>query len=145
MANSERETGIVCEEKKKIEGEGEQIAVLTADKFLSFSVTLQTRDVPIPEWGEGQVARIRELTGKKRDEVDYLLARGKKQGDDFRDSRAKIAAKSLIDAAGNLLFDEVKDLQKINTIPGKILERIVSEIFDLNGLTEEAEKKEGNG
>lgn len=70
--------------------------------------------VPVPEWG-GEVY-VRGMSGEERDkwEAGIVTSNGKTQRVDMKNVRAKLAAMTVCDEEGNLLFstNDVPDLSK---------------------------------
>ena len=113
---------------------GNEKKILGAQDIIAQARKQATKEVEVAEWG-GTVL-IQEFTGKQRDQVDYLLSSGRRQHGDFRDARGKVVALALVDSAGNPLFNQTKDLEVINGLSGRVLDRLCEEIFAFNGMSE---------
>lgn len=115
------------------------MAILTKAQILAANDVKRIK-IEVPEWG-GEVY-ISTMTGTARDEFETgILANSK--GGKVGNARARLAAATITDEAGNLLFnaDDIEALGKKSQIA---LDRVVAESQKLNKLTnadlEEAEK-----
>lgn len=110
---------------------------------------VQTRTVPVPEWG-GDVI-VRGLTGADRDAYEASLNQMRPKPDGTRElvlvrdnARAKLLVKCLIDENGNRLFKET-DAPALGKKSGAVLDRLYDVATDLSGMSDEAQKElEGN-
>jgi hypothetical protein len=93
--------------------------------------------VKVPEWG-GEVW-VRGMTAKERDdfEASIITRRGSTQVVNMKNVRAKLAAYSICDEDGNLLFSE-KDIDELAQKSATALQRIFEVAQVLSGITEEA-------
>lgn len=115
------------------------MAILTKAQILAANDVKRVK-LEVPEWG-GEVY-ISTMTGTARDEFETgVLAtqRGGKVGD----ARARMAAATLTDEKGNLLFT-YEDIEELGKKSQLALDRVVSASQKLNKMTnadlEEAEK-----
>ena len=94
-----------------------------------------TEEVEVPEWG-GSVL-VRGLTGKERDqfEASIIVGRGKKRDINMRQMRAKLAAHSMVDEQGNLLFS-ASDVEALSNKSSAALERVFAAAQKLSGLSD---------
>lgn len=121
------------------------MALLGKDQILGAEDS-EYRDVPVPEWG-GTV-RIMGISGTGRDahESSFFVfgTGGKIVGKNFKNSRARLLALTLVDEDGQRLFTE-KDITALGAKSGKVLDRLYDIAKELSGLTEAAvEAKAGN-
>ena len=115
------------------------MAILTKAQILAANDVKRIK-LEVPEWG-GEVY-ISTMTGTARDEFETGIlsnAKGGKVGN----ARARLAAATITDEAGNLLFT-ADDIDALGLKSQLALDRVVSESQKLNKLTnadlEEAEK-----
>jgi hypothetical protein len=101
---------------------------------------LQTRDVPVPEWGG--VVRVRGLSGAERDAFQassvVMLPNGK-VGQDFGNMTAKLVARAIVDEDGNPLFNEL-DIGRLGQKSAVALARVNDVAAELSGITEKAQE-----
>ena len=113
--------------------------MLTKDQILEAN-DLPTQDVEVPEWG-GQV-RVRSMSGADRDAFEASMVTLDKDGTrqpDMSNLRVKLVALTLVDDAGNRLFD-VADVQRLALKSAAALEKVFKAAQKLNGLgAQEAE------
>ena len=107
---------------------------LTRDAILA-AASLKTEDVKVPEWG-GTI-RVRELTGRERDEWEASLAvqRGKQMVPDVANMRAKLAARCIIGEDGEPLFTQ-SDVHALGDLSAAALDRVFEVASRLSGLNE---------
>src|SRR5690242_16024071 len=81
------------------------MTALTRDSILG-AADLPAQDVAVPEWG-GSV-RVRGLTGDERDdfEASCVVGKGKQTTVTWKNARAKIVARCVIDDAGARVFSD---------------------------------------
>jgi hypothetical protein len=110
-------------------------AILAADD-------LTKEVVKVPEWG-GEVI-VATMTGEARDSWEQSLLSAKKGEMNMRNIRARLLAFAAVDEKGNRLFTD-DDAERLGKKSAKALERCVSVIQRLNGLTErDLEDAKGN-
>lgn len=112
---------------------------------------IQTREVPIPEWGEGVGVVVRMMTGADRNLFEKSIvaidAEGKRSPN-MDNIRLKLVAMTMVDPDGNPLFgpDELGDLAKKSAAA---IDRIFAVAQELNGMApasvEDAEKNSAPG
>lgn len=97
---------------------------------------IETRTVPVPEWG-GDV-QVRGLTGFERDafESTILDQRGKKAKVDLRNARARLVSMTVVNDKGELLFSD-DDIPMLGTKSASALDRIYDVAAALSGLSDE--------
>jgi hypothetical protein len=97
------------------------------------AAALKTEDVPVPEWG-GSVL-VRELRGRERDEWEASLAvqRGRQMVPDVANMRAKLAARTIVDADGEPLFTQ-QDVAALGELSAAALDRVFEVASRLSGL-----------
>lgn len=112
------------------------MSILTREQILKAD-DLKTETVPVPEWG-GEVI-VRTMTGTARDEYDKSLI-SQKSSDEETDeknyldnARARLCAFTIIDEAGNLVFDE-DDIIEFGKKSSLALNRVFDVAKRLNGL-----------
>jgi hypothetical protein len=113
---------------------------LTKEQILEAS-DLQNLQVEVPEWG-GSVF-VRSMTGADRDAFEASMVTVNADGSrmpDMRNLRAKLVALTLVDAAGNRLFD-VSDIPRLSLKSAAALERVFEAAQRLNGLGVKAEEE----
>lgn len=119
-------------------------------KLLSFDDVVAADDlevitVDVPEWG-GSV-RLRALTGAERDayESDVTQTRGRDVQVNFKNLRAKLVARCLIDEEGNLPFNSKQGIEALGKKNASVLVRLFDKCRKLSGMTEEdVEELAGN-
>ena len=101
----------------------------------------KTVRVHVPEWG-GEV-EIATMTGFARDRFEASIV-GKNGGVNTINIRAKLAAATIVDAEGELLFKE-DDVLKLGNKSAAALERVFIASQKLNRITsDDVEKLAGN-
>jgi hypothetical protein len=110
-------------------------------KLLSKDAILKADDLPrqvveVPEWG-GSVM-VRGLTGSERDkfEASVLVKKGKDYDVKLTDLRARLVVLSVIDEAGNRLFDD-NDVAELGKKSASALNRVFEAAQRLSGLTDQ--------
>jgi hypothetical protein len=110
-------------------------------KLLSKDAILKADDLPrqvveVPEWG-GSVM-VRGLTGSERDkfEASVLVKKGKDYDVKLADLRARLVVLSVIDEAGNRLFDD-NDVAELGQKSASALNRVFEAAQRLSGLTDQ--------
>ena len=103
------------------------MAMLTRDQILNAS-DIKTEVVSVPEWG-GDVY-VCMMTGYARDVFESQML-DKKTGK--KNMRAKLAAATVQDEDGNLLFSE-KDIELLGKKSGAALERIFDVALRINRI-----------
>lgn len=88
--------------------------------------------IDIPEWG-GQV-KVAVMSGFARDRFESSIM-GKNGGINHINIRAKLAAATIVDEEGNLMFDEA-DVQKLGQKSCAALDRVFAAAQRLNLLTD---------
>jgi hypothetical protein len=108
---------------------------------------IRIEQVDVPEWG-GTVY-IRTLTGLQRERyvesIRRTVGHGKKQSVEIvlQQSGAKLAAQTLCDESGKLLFTEA-DIPALARKSARALQRVIDASARLNGLDDEAENDAKN-
>lgn len=121
---------------------------LSADAILG-AEDVQTRNVPVPEWG-GEVT-VRGLTGIERDAYEAGIQQIRPKPDGTREvvfvrdnARAKLLVKCLVDEQGNRIFKD-NDAPALGKKNGAVIDRLYDVAAELSGLSEQAQKDiEGN-
>jgi len=108
---------------------------------------LPTREVPVPEWGG--VVLVRGLTAAERDEyeislIDITASTTGRMVPRVDNMRAKLAARGIVEEAGNRLFTEA-DIEVLGTKSATALDRVCDAVRELSGLgARAAEEALGN-
>lgn len=108
--------------------------MLSRDQILS-AQDIKADEIDIPEWG-GTV-RLRQMTGRQRDEFERALSDQAKLGELGTNMRARIVAATVVDEQDNLLFTEA-DIATLGEKNWRALDRIASTASKLNALTDAA-------
>lgn len=108
------------------------MAILTREQILQ-AQDLRTEEVPVPEWG-GSVL-VRGMTGAERDafEASIVEMHGKNSQVNMANVRAKLAARTIVDEAGERLFTE-KDIEALGKKNATALQRIFEVAQRLSGI-----------
>lgn len=107
------------------------MAILSRDQILKAEDT-QTETVSVPEWG-GEVI-VRTMTGHARDRFESQIV-GKNGGTDMNNIRAKLAAATIVDDKGELLFSE-NDVAKLGKKSAAALDRVFVAAQRLNRISD---------
>jgi hypothetical protein len=101
---------------------------------------LVTEEVDVPEWG-GTVL-VRGLTGRERDvfEASVFTERGGKAVRDLANTRAKLAARAMVDEDGKRLFTD-SDVAALGEKSGAALDRVFAVASRLSGLADDDVKE----
>jgi hypothetical protein len=109
---------------------------LTKEQILS-AKDCQTETVDVPEWGGSVLVRV--MTGTQRDRFEAALL--KDRSDNIR---ARLAACTICDDAGHLLFSEA-DILSLGDKNGSALTRVWEVAVRLNGIgNDDVEALAGN-
>lgn len=116
---------------------------LSRDAFLNQAPPVPTKDVPVPEWGDGATLRLRCLTSGGR--LEFALAQQKASaGEPGPDPTALLVVLAAVDDSGARLF-QTQDVDNISEMSGDVIGRLAGEVLELSGLTDQAAKDaEGN-
>jgi hypothetical protein len=106
------------------------MTLLTKEQILKHE-DLKSEIVPVPEWG-GEV-RVCTMSGFARDRFEAGIT-GKSGGANMSNIRAKLAAATIVDEEGNLLFDEA-DIAKLGKKSCAALDRVFEAAQKLNLIT----------
>jgi hypothetical protein len=114
--------------------------VFGRDQFLSAVPALEIVDVPVPEFGEGVVVRVKGMSAGERDRFEESLKRGKGKNltVDLRNFRARLCVASIVDEHGVKVFTSA-DLPALSAYPVKVLQRICNAAIEASGLNDEDE------
>lgn len=113
---------------------------LTKDQILESS-DLKNEAVDVPEWG-GTVY-VRTMTGADRDQFEASMVSIGVDGTrkaDMTNLRAKLIALTIVDEAGNRLFDS-SDVDRLGLKSASAIERVFAVAQGLNGLGAKAESE----
>lgn len=105
--------------------------LLTKEQILN-SQDGKTIDIDVPEWG-GSVT-ISTMSGFARDQFEGSLV-GKNGGTNISNIRAKLAAATIVDEAGNLLFTD-KDVAALGKKSSAALDRVFEASQKLNKISD---------
>ncbi len=103
------------------------MALLTKEQILKQD-DLKSEIVEVPEWG-GDV-RVCTMSGFARDRFEAGIT-GKNGGTNMSNIRAKLAAATIVDEDGKLLFDEA-DISKLGNKSCAALDRVFAAAQRLN-------------
>jgi hypothetical protein len=120
-----------------------ELKLLGRDEILN-NEDLVYEIVPVPEWG-GAV-RVRSLRATERDAFEGSLVKGsgKTQRIDTQNIRAKLAAKTIVDAQDKNLFTE-KDIVLLGQKSAAALDRVYDTAMRLSKMSkEDMEEEVGN-
>jgi hypothetical protein len=123
-----------------------EVKALTRDDILNAD-DLRIEVVQVPEWGG--IVHIRTLTGLQREKYVESIRRvtgtGKKQSVEIvlQQSGAKLAAQTICDEKGKLLFSE-QDIPRLAAKSSRALQRVIDASARLNGIDDEAEEDAKN-
>lgn len=110
------------------------MAVLTREQIDKASDSVTER-VPVPEWGKDAEVIITSMGADERDawEASMIETRGNSQKMNYKQARAKLVARCLVDEAGKRLYTdlEVDALGKRN---GAVLDRLFAVAKRINAL-----------
>lgn len=98
---------------------------------------LETKDIPVPEWG-GDV-RIRMLTGEERDAFEASMIELRKDGTtkaNRENVRARLLILCIVNEQGEQMFNRA-DIKLLGRKSAKALERVINAANELNGISEE--------
>ena len=112
--------------------------MLTKDQILECN-DLKSEAVDVPEWG-GQVL-VRTMTGADRDQFEASMMEALPDGTrrpDLTNLRTKLVALTLVDEAGNRLF-EPQDVVRLAMKSAAALERVFTVAQRINGMGAQAE------
>lgn len=104
------------------------MAQLTREQILKVQ-DLKKKTINIPEWG-GDVT-ISEMSGEARDRWEQSIINGGKAS--LNNVRAKLAAASIVDDAGNLMFKE-SDIKILANKSSAALDKVMVTAQKLNSL-----------
>ena len=107
--------------------------MLTRDQILE-APDLKTEAVQVPEWG-GSVL-VRSMNGADRDAFEASMITTLPDGTrkpDMANMRAKLVALTVVDEAGNRLFD-ITDVARLALKSASALERVFNAGQRLNGI-----------
>ncbi len=108
------------------------MALLSKKEILSH-VDLKSEIIDVPEWG-GQV-KVITMSGFARDRFEAGIT-GKNGGSNFVNIRAKLAAATIADEEGNLIFNE-DDIIKLGNKSCAALDRVFAASQKLNRMSQE--------
>lgn len=108
------------------------MAILTKEQILSHN-DCKTKNIEVPEWG-GEVI-VSTMSGFSRDQFESAVT-GKNGNVNTVNIRAKLAAATLVDEQGNLLFTE-KDIIKLGRKSCAALDRVFEAAQELNKIGDE--------
>lgn len=119
------------------------MTVVNRDALLQ--APLKTEEVPLPELGEGTVARVRMMNAAQREqweaiafEQDGATVRGKRG-----EFRAYLVVFGVVDERGEPMFTP-EDVTAVNRMPASVVDRLAAAVSRLNGLNETEESLKGN-
>ena len=98
---------------------------------------IQTEEVVVPEWG-GLTVWVRGMSAAERDafEADLLQGKGKNTSVNYRNMRAKLLVRCVVDAEGNRIFNP-DDVGRLGQKSAKALTRRYNIATELSGVSDE--------
>jgi len=106
---------------------------------------LRTEEVPLPELGNGTVARVRMMSAAQREQ--WEAAAFERDGDTIRGKRGQMRAYlvifGVVDEHGAPLFGP-EDLESVNRMPAAVVDRLAVAVNRLNGFNETEATLKGN-
>jgi len=108
---------------------------LTKDAILSAN-DIERERVEVPEWG-GYVW-VRGMTGEERDafEAGLVERKGKSRELNFKNMRASLVAKTVVNDGGERLFDD-NDVKRLGQKSAAALDRLYEVATRLSGIGEQ--------
>lgn len=110
------------------------MSLLTKDQILNAD-DLKSEIIDVPEWSKDGQVRVITMSGFARDRFEAGIT-GKNGGSNFVNIRAKLAAATIADEAGNLIFDE-GDIVKLGNKSCAALDRVFAASQKLNRMSQE--------
>ncbi len=108
------------------------VKLLTREEILNIP-DYKYEILDVPEWG-GKI-KISSMSGFARDQFEASIT-GKHGGVNTVNIRAKLAAATIVDENGHLMFTE-KDLVKLGNKSAAALERVFTAASRLNAITKD--------
>lgn len=122
----------------------EDLAVADNADDIFATEDLETKPVPVPEWG--RTVLVKGLTGTERDawEASLRVRVGDKYVPDSKNMRAKLVGRALVKPDGTRLFRD-EQIPQLGTKSAKVLDRLYDIVTEMSGIGEKAEQDaEGN-
>lgn len=94
----------------------------------------------------GGTVRVQALTAKEKDAFDasLIVGSGKRQKVETKNIRARLAARSIVDESGALVFTD-DDADKLGDLSGADMQRIYDKAQELSGISDDdVEELAGN-
>lgn len=106
---------------------------LSKDQIIAAS-DIVSETVEMAEWGGSVI--VRTMTGAARDayESSMVILKDGKRVADLTNMRAKLVAATLVDDAGNLLFNTAEEVEALAAKSANALEKLFKVAQRLNGL-----------
>jgi len=117
--------------------------LLTADLLRSIKPVLETRRVPVPEFGEGVEVVVSEMTAAQRDAWESSIFKpGKRGGGQMRRTnfRATLLVRCLVDDQGNRLLGD-SEAPVLGRLGAQVISRLWDIAAELNGIGEDDEEE----
>lgn len=124
------------------------MALLTKAQINS-AVDRAWEDVPVPEWGEGAMVRLMELTAADRGyiEAGSVVANGQSPQlriESLKTYREKLVAFGMVDENFERLYSN-KEISELSQKSGAVIERLAAKVQELSRMGRFAVKEaEGN-
>jgi hypothetical protein len=123
------------------------MTLATRDQLLHATRPLLYEDVDVPELGPDVRIRVRELSGRERDEYEsslYTEVKGKRGKTNFEmnlaDASAKLLVLACVDESGERLFDDEDAAIISMKWPARAVKRLAAVAKELCGMTEEEQE-----
>lgn len=116
---------------------------------INSAVDRQWEDVPVPEWGEGAMVRLMELTAADRGyiEAGSVVANGQSPQlriESLKTYREKLVAFGMVDENFERLYSN-KEIGELSQKSGAVIERLAAKVQELSRMGRFAVKEaEGN-
>lgn len=113
-----------------------EVKIFTREEIFQTN-DIETRFVPIPEWGDGGVF-VRGMSAKERDdwEASLVKQRGANREVNMRNARARLVAMCTVDENGNRVFGDT-DVAKLGKKSAKAIDRIFTVAQELSGVSQD--------
>lgn len=116
---------------------------LTRDDIFKAHRPTETIDVPVDEWVQGGVVRVRGLKAWERDQVDQVIVKGTRDGGKVHNLRSTVVVYGAINEDGTPLFTP-EDIELLGEQSVAPVDRLYDAIQKLSSMdVEEMRKNSG--
>lgn len=109
------------------------------DRAFARRKRVKLEPVPMPEWGEGSVVHVREMSGAERDAYEAQQVERNKSGKGLENFRARLVVATACDESGAPLFG-ADEVDAVGELPAPDVRRLFDAAARLNALTSDDEK-----